>query len=312
MIDIIKEFNMTDLLGMLVPGSVVAFLIDKEYNVLTSLSMLTEADFSAGLEIALVIVAGYFIGMLLHEIGDCVEKMLWYFPAFNPRVYAAYATGAYDYLNKNIQHQMIKNVIFQSGKHYVVGMGIWGLLFYLMLRIIAVDSISLWGCVFAGLIVAVVFSVISYIWCWWRKSQGTEKLKNLFSISSVKGYIRDVEIICTENEPLSFSVWKVAGDSDEYIRMVLRKRDLFDGFRTAARNLLISFMLIGLHACLTSDLTHYLRALLLRSSEVIWIICITVCLLILRYYHFSYLRYKYCYEDFVLQKKKQLKEQGTI
>lgn len=155
-----------------------------------------------------------------------------------------------------------------------------------------------------------VLGSVSYTICAWKHYKKTERWPGLCAFCkslcpSLLSSLQEVEIICTDNQPLSYNVWKVNDDNDEYVRMVLRKRDLFDGFRTAARNLLVTFILVGLHAQTPSGLTHDLREMVLQKPEFIWIIGAAVLILLLRYYHFTYLRYKYCYEDYKFQRERQ-------
>lgn len=301
MTDLIKEFNMTDLLGMLVPGSVVAFLVDKEYNILSILAEHTGTVFPTALTITLTIVAGYFIGMLLHEIGDCVEKMLWCFPGFNPRIYAAYATGIKGDSSKSDTKEASKKRLPKIVGQCVIGLLTCVVLLCLVMRTFEVGPDSLWESFVCGLFVAIILAIACYILCWQQREKIS--LRKLFSVGGINSFFEAAENICKDNTPLSYCVWKVTGDSDEYVKMVLRKRDLFDGFRTAARNLLITFMLFGLHASVSSGLTHDLRELLISSREFIWLVSAVLYLLVLRYYHFSYLRYKYCYEDYGFYKE---------
>lgn len=311
MTDLLKEFNMTDLLGMLVPGSVVAFLVDKEYQVFATLSQLTGTEFSAVLSITLIIIAGYFIGMLVHEIGDCVEKLLWGYPGFNPRIYAAIRTA---YLhdqgqkyNNSVAEQRTAGKMkvhwFDTMSRCVLGILTFAILLYELMNIFTVNIGGL-GRIAAVVILTLVCSAICYLSC--RSIQNYPQVgcnrDNANNTTSDKckfvKFLYAAKTICEDNMPLSYGACIVDGKSDEYIKMILRKRDLFDGFRTSARNFLITFILVGIHATYTSGLTHSLRVRLIENQELVLLVGIAVILLAMRYIHFTYLRYKYCYEDF--------------
>lgn len=309
MTDLLKEFNMTDLLGMLVPGSVVAFLVDKEYQVLATLSQITGTEFSAVLSITLIIIAGYFSGMLIHEIGDCVEKLLWGYPGFDPRIYAVIKTT---YLRERGQkntnsgaEQCTSNT--KTGhwlgtmSRCVLGILTFAILLYELMNIFTVSIGMLWKSAVV-VILTLACSVICYFGCrqiqsYPQVSCNCERVNRATSGKFVR-FLYAAKAICEDNRPLSYEACNVNGENDECVKMILRKRDLFDGFRTSARNLLITFILIGIHATYTSGLTHTLRAGLMGNQELVWLVGIALILLAMRYIHFTYLRYKYCYEDF--------------
>ena len=66
----------------------------------------------------------------------------------------------------------------------------------------------------------------------------------------------------------------------------LRKRNLFEGFRTMARNLLLVLLMLLLYPGLSFQ--ERWQSVLYTAACVI---------LFLRYYHYSLLKYKYSYED---------------
>lgn len=75
--DFTKELNIIDFLGIGIPGCALVLLImGGQVEILlwanffgTECSELTRA--------IILIILGYIVGMLIHEIGDVIEKILW-------------------------------------------------------------------------------------------------------------------------------------------------------------------------------------------------------------------------------------------
>ena len=91
--DFIKDLNIIDFLGMLLPGAFVALCLSIQHpGAWQILETAIGCELSLSLRITVVLVVGYVIGMLLHELGDRMEKCLWLVPVLNPRLYAARTT----------------------------------------------------------------------------------------------------------------------------------------------------------------------------------------------------------------------------
>lgn len=91
--DFIKDLNIIDFLGMLLPGAFVALCLSIQHpGAWQILETAIGCELSLSLRITVVLVVGYVIGMLLHELGDRLEKCLWLVPVLNPRLYAARTT----------------------------------------------------------------------------------------------------------------------------------------------------------------------------------------------------------------------------
>ncbi len=192
--DFIKDLNIIDFLGMLLPGSLYVMAARDMLPVEELMGYFGENPGTAP-RITLLIVAGYVIGMIFHEVGDLLEKLLWICPLFDPRTYAAEQTT------------LVRQVR---------------------------DQISV--------------------------SQG-DPLE----------YIRKRDRIFLS---------AVEGKTD------LRKRNLFEGFRTMARNLLLVLLMLLLYPGLSFQE---------RWQSVLYTVACVI--LFLRYYHYSLLKYKYSYED---------------
>lgn len=88
--DFVKEFTVIDFLGMLPAGVLVILLLSYDW----SEHLLWQGYFGdtcgEATKLAILLVAGYFVGMLLHELGDWVERALFHFQWLDPRRWAAY------------------------------------------------------------------------------------------------------------------------------------------------------------------------------------------------------------------------------
>ena len=94
MSDYIKELNIVDFLGIIVPGSILILLLSGNNADL----LLLWTSYFGGDAIPLVrgiflLIAGYLAGMVLHEIGDLAEKGVWCFTRLDPKAYAINAVG---------------------------------------------------------------------------------------------------------------------------------------------------------------------------------------------------------------------------
>lgn len=91
--DFIKDLNIIDFLGMLLPGAFVALCLSIQHpGAWQVLANAFGCELRVSMRIAVILVAGYVAGMLLHELGDRLEKLLWHVPILNPRLYAAHWT----------------------------------------------------------------------------------------------------------------------------------------------------------------------------------------------------------------------------
>lgn len=195
--DFIKDLNIIDFLGMLLPGSLY-IMAARNFLPVNKLLEYFGDDPGTAVYVTFLLVGGYVIGMIFHEIGDLLEKLIFKVEFFDPRTYAAKRTGLRDHLvtDKNMKEEAALRAIRKGDSTY--------------------------------------FAVIN-------------------------------------------------GVTD------VRKRNLFEGFRTMARNLLLVLILIFFHLKVLDGAETLQRIFYL-------IICVV---LFLRYYHYSYLKFKYSYEEYL-------------
>lgn len=94
MSDYIKELNIVDFLGIIVPGSILVLLLSGDNaNLLLLWTSYFGTDASPIVRGIFLVIAGYLAGMILHEIGDLAEKGVWCFTRLDPKAYAINAVG---------------------------------------------------------------------------------------------------------------------------------------------------------------------------------------------------------------------------
>lgn len=192
--DFIKDLNIIDFLGMLLPGSLFIMAAQEALPVDELLKYFGDNPGTAP-RVTILLVGGYVIGMLFHELGDLLERLLWHCQRLDPRTRAAKKAGLV--------------------AHLAVG--------------------------------------------------GVTEVQALKKIRS--------------SDRVYFSV--IDGKTDT------RKRNLFEGFRTMARNLLIVLILFSCRVLCEANVTQL-------------VFYIFACIfLFLRYIHYTHLKFKYIYEDYI-------------
>ena len=97
MSDYVKDLNIVDFLGIIVPGSILVLLLAGDNaDVLLLWTSYFGADASPLVRGFFLAIAGYLAGMVLHEIGDLAEKGVWCITRFDPKAYAINAIGMTD------------------------------------------------------------------------------------------------------------------------------------------------------------------------------------------------------------------------
>ena len=109
MSDYIKDLNIVDILGIVVPGSILVLLLAGDNaDLLLLWTSYFGADASPLVRGIFLAIAGYLAGMILHEIGDLAEKGVWCFTRFDPKAYAINAVGMAD-INTALETDAVKN-----------------------------------------------------------------------------------------------------------------------------------------------------------------------------------------------------------
>ena len=284
--DFIKELNIIDFLGILFPES--AFLLLINYS---QTKQIFGLEFTAA-DVILTLTGGYLIGSLIHELGDLLEKKIWEHPLFDPKVYAARAMKNYISVRRDSLKEVVEancNVLLVSNSipndHDFVG----GLLRTIFLGLTLFCSIYFpfmeeisrsIGCLLVDIFGIVNLSVCIWLGVW-------------NSIAT-----------CT-NKTIYYS-WIQKSNQMIQTKLVNKgnysKRVVFDGFHVMMRNSLLVIVILNVFQYFGN--LHNVFILLMEQfipGKIGMLLSMNalVILMILRYIHYSYLKYKYSYEDFL-------------
>lgn len=256
--DFIKELNIIDFLGLLLPGSFLLLMVNY-----TQTHKLTGLEFTAA-DIIFLIVGGYVVGSLLHDVWEFIELNIWKkFLLTNPQICAARDVDAEVRIN-DIALVDLKNDV--EGKKLKVS----------DITPNERDDNK------TG-----------------NDSQRTDAQQGTCSAQSPGKQQKtrwwdDYHWICQEN-PMIQTILVEKGN--------YRKRIVFDGFHVMMRNLFYASILtivippcVGIPIPLYEFLSEYIK----NSVAVIIIIAVGLILMVWRSWHYAYLEYKYSYEDFMV------------
>lgn len=301
--DFIKELTIIDFLGMIVPGGMLVLLFNKDYELQSIWSDYFENDMAANTIILLI--AGYLIGMLVHELGDILEKQIWKMDRLNPRYYAAKEV----FLNVGEKYKCLDSTEWETFKNKcekdgenkqewkqmllsVISLGIFclALLFlpFLLTMIKKGENI--------GTIILILFDVVA-IYAWTAICLiHTKKNDN----PEIMGYLKQNAAIQTE----------VFGKG------TAAKRQIFDGFYCVMRNFLIVIGITNVYSVVMmisgkdSNLLSVVDTFYQDWVQIL-IYCIIIIGMLHRCWHYACLKYKYTYEDYLYILKQEEKQSSS-
>lgn len=296
--DFIKELNITEFLGIGVPGCLLVVLILGDQTEMLLVHSLLGTDNSLVYSV-FIAVLGFVVGMLIQEIGDLIEKGLWLLTWLDPKTYAACAVGPERIITKKLEDNQTrtlgKNAVWFAGGACII--------------------IALTVLMCAGGIIPAILSACSAI------SYGVEEQiggymylgllpwGGLFLLAITMARVVFCKYNCN-NDKIQIIRW-----SNPYIqtRLVGRgntsKRTLYDGFRFVMRNLVIVLAVVNLFSLWWPvDLYQQIAKYILSNDtklqkDILWLSFFfsgAMVIMLMRYYHYSFLRYKYAFEDFLL------------
>ncbi len=282
--DFIKDLNAIDFLGIMMPGSAFLLLLaymedlsagNESASLLYSYFGTTSPSIGQGI---LLIAFGYFLGMLFHELGDLLEGLSWRCKSLNPQYKAAYD------VYKRVQAKSI-------GQAEIV-------------------------------VFPIVLLVIIFLCAWINQFDDDSYIKytdiiiNLISIVIYLSYnlakskiLEKNEILEKENLEIESKVHALPEIQTKIEKSGnIRKRTIFDGFHLMMRNLFLVIFFVDLFAAIIkcpSPLTSCVVSISKNDPQIPrWtcalIILFAQLLMLSRYYHFAYLKYKYIFEDYNL------------
>lgn len=105
--DFVKELTAIDFLGILLPGGFLILIFSMDYPEVALWSGYFGANCGEGVKITILLISGYVLGMLIHEVGDILEQgLLWQCYRCNPMISAMRKIGVENlvqYLSDEIQ-----------------------------------------------------------------------------------------------------------------------------------------------------------------------------------------------------------------
>ena len=243
----------------------------------------------------MLITAGSLAGMLVQELGDLIEKGLWLIPWLDPKFYAANAVNSTD-LTK-VKEKVEKHTCAEPGK--------WERL--LAQSFSAVAALLVVGCAVALLPVAIWTAAAAADDTVWFDPVAMWGLWPLAAMLLTVLLLRPK--VAFKDDAI-----KTVRNANPYIQTCLvghgntSKRTLFDGWRFVMRNLILVLAVTNL-VSLWKPVDLYCRVAHMlvgkggdMTDHLFWLIVAASCivgLMMVRYYHYAYLRYKYSLENYI-------------
>ena len=293
MTEFFKELNIIDILGIGVPGCLLVLLLGGDQT-----AALLWADQFQGNVLAfavLLLVAGSLAGMLIQELGDLIEKGLWLIPWLDPKFYAANAVNSTD-LTK-VKDKVEKHTCAEPGKGKRL----------LAQCLSAVAALLVVGCAVALLPVAIWTAAAAADDAVWFDPKA---MRGLWSL----GIMLLTVLLLRPKVSFKDDAIKTVRNANPYIQTCLvghgntSKRTLFDGWRFVMRNLILVLSVTNLVSLWKPvDLYGRVAHMLVgkggdMTGHLFWLIVAAACvvgLMLVRYYHYAYLRYKYSLENYI-------------
>lgn len=295
MSDFFKELNIIDILGICLPGCLLVLLLGGDQTAqLLWAAQFQDNALAFGI---MLITVGSIAGMLIQELGDMVEKGLWLIPWLDPKCYAACAVniGPIDQSDMDSHKYPLP-----TGRTADVLKWLCGIVSLLVVLCASfLFPVSMWKAACQS---------NSAAWFGWAACWGLSPLFATICASCI--YARTYSKK-TAAEKLKIDAIRLA---NPYIQTRLTghgntsKRTLFDGWRFVMRNLLWVWAIANL-VNLWKPLDLYCRiagSMMADGGDMtgnlFWLTLmasIAISLMLVRYYHYAFLRYKYSLEDYM-------------
>lgn len=295
MSDFFKELNIIDILGIGVPGCLLVLLLGGDQTA----ALLWSSQFQNNtLAFAIMLItAGSLAGMLIQELGDLIEKGLWLIPWLDPKIHAANAVNT-----KGLNLNDLRSHDYTVPK---------GLSPILTMIVSVAAALAVVFCAAGLLPTALLRSVPG------ANADVCADFSVLMALWPLPSTAAAVLILCRKLPGRKTAEWtnlKTIRDANPYIQTRLvghgntSKRTLFDGWRFVMRNLIIVLAVVNLVSLWKPvDLYSQAAQMMVASggdmsenlSRLTLITTCAICLMLVRYYHYAYLRYKYSLENFM-------------
>ena len=279
----IKELTIIDFLGILVPGSFLLLLFNQDYPIRDIWCDYFGTGSAADTVIFLII--GYLVGMLIHELGDLLEKLIWAFPWFNPRYYAAKKICV------SIQNKAYDPIVpsgMPENNEAPTGSGHEKQKFFLQF---------LFSIAGAG----IIFTSVLFFPILLRSDHHAVAITlyyTLFLIISISFYVTRKSI---GNAEIAYVRKNSAIQVKIFGKVSAPKRQIFEGFYCIMRNLVLAIGLTNTYAIFLSDSPKFAQQAIrfYRNTSLLILYYIVSILMMIRCCHYVYLKYKYSYEDYL-------------
>lgn len=295
--DYIKELTIIDFLGMLVPGSVVIFILSMDYNIENFWNSVFGSESGGVVRVTMLIIMGYISGMIIHEIGDFLENNIWKIDFLNPKLYAIRNVG-----ENKIKTCLVDKYLKNKHKPQWIHLQYLEVLFSLFL---VINSVLF--SVLSGILISMSYNnyqmykktictievVILVILIVLLVNFSKNKKGEVGKISKFKASAREKQIL----DSIDMIECYMSGKGNS------SKRRLFDGFRISMRNLILSFSIIICYyfICLGKN-SNFMTIIYNGVCNNLWndaLIAMIMGIIICRYIRFTFLKYKYLFEDYI-------------
>ena len=296
--DYFKELNIIDILGIGVPGCLLLLLLGGDQTAeLLWMDQFNNHPLAFGI---VLIAVGSLAGMLLQELGDMIEKGLWLIPCLDPKVYAAYIVNTDDLKAEQMKDLEDHATAIPEGD---------------AAKAMSIVSLLATGAVI--LCAAVLFPCAMVHAALPRQTAARSSLLPILGLSPLAVTAGAVLLLRTKLPDQKSDAWTKINTlrcANPYIQTRLvnhgntSKRTLFDGWRFVMRNLILVLAMTNLIS-LWKPLDLYRRVagemigpggnMSLDLFFLTLLVSCAVSLMLVRYYHYAYLRYKYSLENFM-------------
>lgn len=296
--DYFKELNIIDILGIGVPGCLLLLLLGGDQT--AELLWMDQFD-NHPLAFGIVLIAvGSLAGMLIQELGDMIEKGLWLLPWLDPKVYAAYIVNTDDLNEEQMKDLEAHATAIPAGRAAK-----------------CMSALSLLATAAVVICAAVLFPWAMVHAALPAHPEARSSLLPILGLSPLVLTAVAVLLLRTKLPDQKSDVWtkiNTLRGANPYIQTRLvnhgntSKRTLFDGWRFVMRNLILVLAMTNLIS-LWKPLDLYRRVagemigpggnMSLNLLFLTLLVSCAVSLMLVRYYHYAYLRYKYSLENFM-------------
>lgn len=297
--DYFKELNIIDILGIGVPGCLLVLLLGGDQT--AELLWMAQFDHHPLAFGIVLITVGSLAGMLIQELGDMIEKGLWLIPWLDPKVYAAHIvnTAPMSEETRNDLESHATTIRADRAARWMTG-----------LSLVAAGAVVLCASVLFPFAMGRAAAAVDPD-AWFRFAPFFGLLPLLITAAAV--FCLRTRLPAADDD----DAWEKINTlrlANPYIQTRLvnhgntSKRTLFDGWRFVMRNLILVLAMTNL-ICLWKPLDLYRRvaqelvgpggSMNLDLSLLTLLASCAVSLMLVRYYHYAYLRYKYSLENFM-------------